>query len=212
MDMHIYIKPDNILYRQLVPLKPIYDVKICDFDHSEKLIPFLEQKNLSKNNGKIKFSPGYVSIEAYNRRNLTLATDLFHLGLLMDVLCRRECHPTDTVLPIDDDQLDIVLNDSLPDYNPEMLKKYLKCGKQSHADIVMKLCDPDPLKRGTIAELIEMVNRNSATNFRDGAKQIQSKYDEIKEENGYLKNQVIAGQDDIGADLRNLIIQGKKDT
>ena len=105
--------------------------------------------NYENDRSYIKLTRGWVSPEVFCGRismSSCLQIDLFHVGLLIEVLFRRSCDPDATVLPLLDHELTMVFQDF-----DELMTKFTCCG-YLHGDLVRKLCALEPDNRGTIKD------------------------------------------------------------
>lgn len=158
--MHGDLKPQNVLVRSTESGN--CQLKLCDFDNAR-----LVGEPFCRNHfGNYKFSSSWVSPEVFNAAlsnysleggsllaNLTI--DLFSLGLLIEVLCRKNCDPSSTVLPTvgedpDYHQLRKLLSDQMTLF--EKVESLHGEGK-SQTEIVRQLLDLNPLNRGNIHKI-----------------------------------------------------------
>ena len=177
---HCDLKPGNILMKR-DHNGVDWTLVICDFDNAVDLT----SKNLEiVNDGTyLKYSPGWVSPEVFNGKQgmrASLEIDLFHLGLLIEMLTRSVCKEDMTVLPCEHNKLNEIFNPLCRNFKEEELDKRLTC-RGSYAEIVRRLCSRDPKQRGTIEEVSS--EDITATAYQKFASQ-------TKEENMYLKKDI----------------------
>lgn len=176
--MHGDLKPHNILIKQIG--HGSYQMKLCDFETAQVIgLPLRRDARTDT----LKFSSSWVCPEIFHlaQRELqgevgvdqimsSLSIDLFSLGLLIDILCRKECYPSSLVLPsVTDDpnhlQLRRIFSEQTFLYSEiDSLK-----GSHSQSDIVKKLLSFDPFQRGNIFDVLEKYQ-----NIIDGTKGFHS--------------------------------------
>ncbi len=168
--MHGDLKPQNILIKDNGNGGGGYQMKLCDFDCS-RLIGHPVARDITT--GEIKFSVSWVSpevLEAYDKGNDLLSSleiDLFSLGLLIEVLCRSECHPSSTALPSShSDPRQQKLRRLL--YNQESLYGEMESvrgpSSYSQTSIVRQLLSLNPSKRGTAESMLALYLSTQGTN------------------------------------------------
>ena len=184
--MHGDLKPQNVLVKHVGGGS--YQMKLCDFDSSR-----LVGESLSRDaQGRLKFSSSWVSPEVFHAANAkvninvnvngdqkesellsSLSIDLFSLGLLIEVLCRKHCDPSSTALPTvseDPDHIqlcELLSNQSFLDERMESLR-----GEHSQTEVVRQLLRLfPPSDRGDILQIqAKYQNDIGATN---GLRQIK---------------------------------------
>ena len=179
--MHGDLKPQNVLIKSVGIGS--YQLKLCDFD-SARVVGEALSRDVSGGlkftsswvspevfhaaYGASKANP--ISSPSKNASALTgqssgddsllivssLSIDLFSLGLMIEVLCRRSCDSSSTALPsVAEDSSYDELHDLLS--NQERLYEKMESlhgGEKSQTEVVKQLLRLDPSSRGDISQIL----------------------------------------------------------
>ena len=168
IDSVVFLHTHNVAHCDLRPSKFLlkregfmWNVKLCGFDSAVDLNSNL--LNLTKKGDCYKYTPGWVSPEIFTgtvHLAESLKIDLFHLGLVVDVILREDCDSETAVLPRNTDEMKDVFADEAK------FRDLLRCGDFTHQGLVHKLCALEQDKRGTIFEAKNAWLRASVPHFR----------------------------------------------
>ena len=198
---HCDLKPANILLKKH-PTGFGWKIAICDFDSAVDLSS--SDTEFANNGNNLKYSPGWVSPEVYNGKvgmKASTETDLFHLGLLIEVLTRKSCHANTTVLPCDPTELNLLYNPSSG--NIEEAFHQLLTSTGVYAASVKELCSLNPKKRGNIEHWYKACSMTK-TDFLEGALKVEEALIEKKQENEFLKDDLRNEMGKIREDISKL--------
>jgi len=146
--MHGDIKPQNILC-----CNHNDSLKLCDFDSARHVGEDFPRTP----NGRLKYTSAWVSPEVFlvdrERRSIraSLSIDVFSVGLLVEVLCRRECSASSTALPTVSGDPDYSLLHHLFT-NQDALYARMEGLKEVHlhSSLLREMLQLDPKKRDTV--------------------------------------------------------------
>jgi serine/threonine protein kinase len=153
--MHGDIKPQNILCHN-------DSLKLCDFDSARHVGEVFPRRP----DGRLKYTCAWVSPEVFladqERKSVqaSLSIDVFSVGLLVEVLCRKTCFASSTALPTLSEDPDCSLihrlltdQEALYDRMEGLREIHL------HSSLLRKMLELDPSKRETIHNIQESYHR-----------------------------------------------------
>jgi serine/threonine protein kinase len=171
--VHCDIKPENILIHDKG--RGVVEVKLCDFDSAVRINEAWKVYMDGPEGGcQLKYSCGWVSPEVhqYNRnliRSAASATlpflakvemDIFSLGLVLACFLDQNSHPTMTILPSNE-------KDVQPVFESRSYLNVILCGGDpSLRDAVLRLCAYDPQDRGNLSQMIQLIDSQSRTKLQ----------------------------------------------
>ena len=162
--VHCDLKPANILLKR--SHEADWKIVVSDFESAVDLTsPDIEFAN---DGTSLRYSPGWVCPEVFNGNvgmSASFEIDLFHLGLLIEVLTRTNCVESLTALPHEVDELNVILKPDYLHYKKTGLEECL-LSEGIYAEVVKRLCSRNPTMRGNTAELKVICDRLSSTQLK----------------------------------------------